>query len=269
MTKLQLAILTSAIVLFFVMYFGCNTKSSEIRALEKTRALEVEQTGIESLVREAKTNSSEAELSPVLILENQLADLPEGDTASVELYKQLSSQWYQLAQPAIAGYYAEKVAEIVNTEEAWSIAGTTYAIGIQRSTDQKRKEFSTGRAIRAFESAISINPDNLNHRVNLALCYTENPPADNPMKGILILRELQQSNPQSVLVLNTLARLAIQTGQLERAIERLEEALGYEPDNPSTNCLLASAYERNGQAAEARTYTEKCNSLTGNLKVTN
>lgn len=262
MTKLQIAILTSAIALFFIMYFGCNTKSSEIRAVEKTRAFEVEQTGIESLVREAKAGRSEAELSPVLILESQLADLEEGDTAAAALYRQLSSQWYQLAQPAISGYYAEKVAEMVNTEEAWSIAGTTYAIGVQRAGDQKVKDFCTGRAIRAFESAISINPDNLNHRVNLALCYTENPPPDNPMKGILILRELNQSNPQSVLVMNTLARLAIQTGQLETAIRRLEKALSYEPENAVTNCLLANAYERSGQADKAQAFAEKCNALT-------
>lgn len=263
MTKLQIAILTSAIVLFFIMYFGCNTKSSDIRALEKTRAFEVEQTGIESLLREAKAGRSEAELSSVLILESQLADLSEGDTAAADIYRQLSSQWYQFAQPAIAGYYAEQLAEMQNTEEAWSIAGTTYAIGIQRAEDQKVKDFCTGRAIRAFENAISINPDNLNHRVNLALTYTENPPADNPMRGILMLRELNQSNPQSVLVLNTLARLAIQTGQFETAIRRLEEALSYEPDNAATNCLLANAYERSGQTAQARTFADKCNSLTG------
>ena len=262
MTKLQYAILASAVVLFFTMYFGCNTKSTEIRALEKTRALEVEQTGIESLLSDAKAEISEADLSPVLILETQLAELLEEDTARVEIYQQLSSNWYQLGKPAISAYYAEKLAEIANTEDAWSIAGTTYAIGIQRANDQKVKDFCTGRAIRAFESAISINPENLNHRVNLALCYTENPPADNPMKGILILRELQQANPQSVVVLNTLARLAIQTGQLERAIQRLEEALSYEPDNPVTNCLLASAYERSGQTAQAQTYKERCNSLT-------
>ena len=263
MTKLQYAILTSAIVLFIIMYFGCNTKSSEIMALEKTRAFEVEQTGIESLLSEAKAKRSEAELSPVLIVEFQLAGLEENDTSAKGLYQQLSSEWYRLAQPAISGYYAEKLAEIVNTEESWSIAGTTYAIGIQRSDDQKSRDFCTGRAIGAFENAISINPDNVNHRVNLALCYTENPPSDNPMKGILILRELNQTYPKSVIVLNTLARLAIQTGQVETAIRRLEEALSYDSDNAATNCLLASAYDRNGQADQARIYAEKCNSLTG------
>jgi len=263
MTKLQIAILVSAVVLFFVMYFGCNTKSSEIQALEKTRAFEVEQTGIEGLLSAAKSELSEAELSKALLLETQLSELEEEDSSAVELYKELSSEWYRLSRPAIAGYYAEKVAELLNTEESWSIAGTTYAIGIQRSSEQRVKAFCTGRAISAFESAISLNPDNVSHRVNLALCYTENPPPDNPMKGVMMLRELNQTYPESVSVLNTLARLAIQTGQTQRAIQRLEEALSYEPDNATTNCLLASAYERNGQADLARTYAEKCNSLTG------
>ncbi len=264
MTKLQIAILTSAVVLFFVMYFGCNTKSTEIMALEKTRAFEVEQTGIETLLKEAKSNISEANLSKVLILESQLSDLPEEDSSATNLYKQLSSEWYALGNPAIAGYFAEKVAGISNTEESWSIAGTTYAIGLQRAPDQKTRDFCTGRAISAFENAISINPENLNHRVNLALCYTENPPADNPMKGILILRELRESHPQSVLVLNSLARLAIQTGQIETAIERLEAALAISPENVTTNCLLATAYERAGRSAEAKMFADKCNSLAEN-----
>ena len=54
-----------------------------------------------------------------------------------------------------------------------------------------------------------------------------------------------------------------QTGQVETAIRRLEEALSYESDNAATNCLLASAYDRNGQSDQARIYAENCNSLTG------
>ncbi len=262
MTKLQLAILFSAAALFLVMYFGCNTKSADIRALEKSRALEVEQTGIESLQRRAKAGISEATLSSVLVLESQLSDESISDSVKIALYKQLSSEWYGLSEPPIAGFYAEKAAELLNTEESWSIAGTTFAIGIQRAADQQVKDFCTGRAITAFENAISINPDNLSHRINLALCYTENPPPDNPMRGILILRELNQSYPESVPVLNTLARLAIQTGQVDRAIERLEKAVSLEPENANSNCLLAGAYEQSGQAKLAEEYGQKCRMLS-------
>ncbi len=37
----------------------------------------------------------------------------------------------------IAGFYAEKIVELQATEEVWSIAGTTYAIFIQKATGEK------------------------------------------------------------------------------------------------------------------------------------
>ncbi|MCB0553632.1 MAG: tetratricopeptide repeat protein [Phaeodactylibacter sp.] len=262
MTKLQWAVIASAVVLFLTLYFTCDTKPRDIQALEKSRALAGESTDVTALLTEAKASLSPAQSSPVLALEAQLDKALE-DSSRVEVLKQLSGQWYQLGVPALAGYYAQQVAEANGTEEAWSIAGTTYTICIQNSQEPKVRDFCTGRAVQAFENAISINPANLAHQVNLALAYTANPPQDNPMKGILMLRSLNQSNPDNVLILNTLARLALKTGQFSRAVERLEHALSIEPDNTDSICLLAQAYEGAGETAKAAEFTEKCRSQSG------
>jgi cytochrome c-type biogenesis protein CcmH/NrfG len=102
------------------------------------------------------------------------------------------------------------------------------------------KAFCNQRAVQAFENAISLNPDNASHRLNLALTYTEMPPEDNPMKGILLLRELQEQYPENTQVLNALGRLAIQTGQYARAVERLDAGAGRGCRQPKYN-LLAGA----------------------------
>ena len=260
MTKLQWIVVGTAVALAFVMYFGCDTTPKDIAAVEKTRALSAESTDIGSMLQSAKHELSALEASNVLALENEL-DNALADSAKIEPYKALSGQWYDLGNPGIAGYYAQQIAEIENTEQSWSIAGTTYTICIQRSEEEKIRDFCTGRAINAFENAISINPDDLAHQVNLALAYTYNPPQDNPMKGILILRELNQKAPDNVLVLNTLARLAIRTGQYDKAIERLERALKLEANNPATPCLLAQAYEASGNMVKAQAAAEKCRLL--------
>ena len=115
--------------------------------------------------------------------------------------------------------------------------------------------------VMAFENAISINPDNIAHKVNLALCYAERPPVDNPMKGVLMLVELNKSAPKNVLVLNTLARLAIRTGQYDRAIERLSTAIEEEPNNEKSICLLAQAYEAKGDTENASVFKQRCQSI--------
>lgn len=260
MTKLQWAVIASAIGMFFILYLGCETTAEDIKALETSRALAAESTDISTLVQEAKSELGNIPSSSVLALETELENTL-ADSARAEALKSLASKWYELGYPAISGYYAQEIAELLGTEESWAIAGTTYTICIQQSQEEKVKDFCAGRAVQAFESAISLNPEEIAHQVNLALAYTSRPPQDNPMKGILMLRELNQKEPDNVLVLNTLARLALQTGQYSKAVERLERALELEPGNSNTICLLADAYAGNGDASKAEAFAQQCRNL--------
>jgi cytochrome c-type biogenesis protein CcmH/NrfG len=105
--------------------------------------------------------------------------------------------------------------------------------------EEKVIEFCANRAIQAFENAISLDPSDITNKVNLAVCYAERPPQNNPMKGILMLIDLNKKHPENVPTLSTLGRLGIQTGQFEKAVARLELALQIEPKNIKVNCLLA------------------------------
>lgn len=262
MTKAQYGLSGSALLLFFLLYFGCKTKPPAQQELEKSRLLNAEQTDVNVLLKEAKGSMTSGQQAEVFLLEEALAAVAEAeDTAKIETYKQLASKWFSLGHPGISGHYAQEIAEVENTEEAWSIAGTTYTICVQRAEVEKVRDFCTKRAIQSFESAISLNPANVQHKVNLALCYTENPPADNPMKGILMLRTLDDENPEDALINTSLARLAIQTGQYDRAIQRLQTVLQNEPANNTANCLIGQAYEKAGKAEEAVPFIEKCNTI--------
>lgn len=260
MTKLQWAAIAGALMLFLVLYLGCDRKPEDIASLETSRALSVESTDINAVVQEAKQGLQPAQRSLILGLEQDVESTLE-DSNRVALYKKLSGEWYQLQRFSIAGYYAQQVAEVENTENSWSIAGTTYSICTQRTSEERIKAFCTGRAVQAFESAISLNPSNVANQVNLALTYTNNPPPDNPMKGVLMLRELNQEAPSNVLVLNALGRLSIRTGQFDNAIKRLQSALDAEPQNATTICLLAQAYEGAGNTEQATAYAEQCQQM--------
>ncbi|MCI5083462.1 MAG: hypothetical protein MRY78_17315 [Saprospiraceae bacterium] len=222
--------------------------------------MNAETTTIQNLLADAKKNLSPSESASVLGLEQELAEA-QTDSTKVESWKKLSGRWYGLGHPSISGHYAQLVAEKENSERSWSIAGTTFTICIQRAEEEKVKTFCTDRAVQAFESAISINPENTTNRVNLALAYAENPPKNNPMQGIQLLLELNRENPDDVLVLTTLARLGLRTGQFEKAVGRLEKALTIEQNNVAANCLIAQAYEQLGRAAEAASYAQKCDEL--------
>ncbi len=258
MTKLQIVVVSSMILLFAGMYFGLDIKPKEQKAIEKSRAIEAESTDINALLEDAKSELSAEKSTLILSIETKL-NKAQTDSAKVETLKEISGAWYRMDRIDIAGFYAQSVAEIENSDESWGIAGTTYTIGAQRAKEEKVKQFCFGRAIKAFENAISLNPSNTTHKVNLAVCYAENPLPDNPMKGILMLRDLNEKEPENVLILTTLGRFAIQTGQYDKAIERLRKAVEIEPKNIKANCLLSQAYRGTGDNEKADNYAKFCN----------
>ena len=184
MSKYQIFTVAGALLLFMILYFGFDTIPQKQKSLEKSRMLNVESTGISNLIKDAYTKMDEEQKS---IIEAMNLDIEKSrlDTLKkIQVLKSLSGTWYEMGFPSIAGSYAEDIALIEKTEGAWSMAGTTYAICVKNTEDIKIKDYCSKRAIKAFESAISINPESIEHRVNHAICYVDHPNQDNPMQGI-------------------------------------------------------------------------------------
>jgi hypothetical protein len=250
--------IASAALLFCIIYFGFSlTDKNKKSKLDKERALTTEVTGPETLLKEAKTSVS----ADTLDLIGRVEHLTEGEdtTAITENLKRLSGLWYSQKKYGLAGYYAQQVASIEETAMAWSIAGTTFGVGVKTLPEGTEKEFCTGRAVKAFEHAISLQPEETAHRINLASIYTDVPPKDNPMKGIQMLLEMNKNEPENIAVMNLLGQLAIKTGQYDKAITRLEKSYQTDPKNSQTPCLLSAAYEGAGQHDKAHEIAKLCN----------
>lgn len=261
MTKLQQIVIFISILLFLALFFGVSNKPANQGDIERKRALAVESTDINAILIAAKPNLNTQQSTFILSLEKQVEEATT-DEFRANALKELSSKWYEYRRADIAGFYAEEVAKLEATEDAWSIAGTTFMIGSRQNQEDKIRKFCVQRAIKAFENAISENPDNTDHQLNLAVCYAENPLKDNPMKGILMLLDLNKKEPENVSVLVNLGRFGMQTGQFGKAAERLEKAVALEATNASANCLLAQAYEALGETENAAAYQAKCISFS-------
>ena len=256
MNRQQIIVVASAVALFFCLYFGCDVESKEQKTFEVARTLTGATMDIASLKQEATKT-----LNPTQAAEIEALTQKSEASKDPSVLKQLSAAWHNVGRDEMAAHYAEEIAVLEKTDDAWSIAGANYYLALQKTEDKPLRDFCANQAAKAFQNAASLNPTKLEHRINLALCYTENPPADNPMKGILLLRELDTQNPENVAVNTQLARLAIKTGQFDKAIGRLEKVLVKEPNNPKLVCLLAEAYAgaNNPKATEAN---QKCQSLS-------
>ncbi|MTB49500.1 tetratricopeptide repeat protein [Lewinella sp. W8] len=247
-----------AAALLLLTYWGCPVRPAEMEASFQRGPMET--TGLETLIREARDRLNPAQLANLASLEEVLS-ATEGDSARTSILEQLAGEWYRAGEPAISGIYARQIAEVVNTEDAWSITGTTFSLCLQREgIDAKIRQFCASQAEQAYQAAISLDPQNADHRINLAVSYTDFPPPGEPMKGILMLRDLEKQYPENARVYLTLARLAIKTNQLERAVERLEKAAELAPTNPDAVCPLAQLYEQLGRP-EAPAMASRCTEI--------
>ncbi len=245
-------------VLFFVMYFGCNTKPEKnISTTEKSEVAKEISSEMRSWLDEADNKLSEQQLAEVVSLR---ADLDKADNKSKkeEANKALASFWYSVGNPLISGHYAENIALSQGTEGAYSIMGTTFAIAAKSNQEESIRQFAITKSRGAYNKALELNPDNVDHQINLALSYVDVMDRDNPMKGILMLRQLSEDYPENPLVLFQLGRLSLGTNQLEKAVNRLTKVVEIDPDYKEAYCLLAETYNKMGNQREAESAQKKC-----------
>jgi len=243
-------------LLLSILLLSLRTKPRDLIDREKTRSLNLQSTDINILRQEAAGRLSDNAKARIQILEAQLADAE--DEEKTEIYKDLSSIWYDAEEIGISGHYAEEVAHGLQSASAWGIAGTTYALCIKRTEKEKERSLCLSKALESLENAISLDPDNLSYQINRAVLLAENPPQDNPMRGVLLLLEMNKKFPENVPVINNIAKFALQTNQLDKAEQRLLGALEIDPNNIKTNCLLAQLYEAKGDKRKASNYLMKC-----------
>jgi tetratricopeptide (TPR) repeat protein len=245
--------------LFIVLYFGFDTKNTEAVQNETSRNVLGTTLGFDNLLTDASEHLSPEQSQQAAVLLEKAKSATDITTKSAA-YQELSAFWYKNGNIAVAGGFADSVATIENNDEAWSVAGATYYNGLVAvpADNQILRKYCADKAIRAFESAVSLNPQLVNHQVNLALVYAEQPKEDNPMQAVMMLRELETKHPEEPSVFNALGRLAIKTGQWDRAVQRLEKAWTLDPKNPNTPCLLAKAYQGANNLVKAEEFAKLC-----------
>lgn len=257
--NLQMTVIAVSVLLFAVLYFGIRTTPLNRSNVDKTRALRAESsTDTEKLILSAKAGLTEEQLATITGIETNLP-LQLTDSLRAESFKILSKEWNSLNQFAVGGIYAQKVAEIFNTEESWSITGTTFGIGHKKALDEVTKKFCIEQAVTAFNKAIEINPKETQHKINLALIYVE---SEQPMQGIGMLRNLSKEQPNNTAVLLALGQLSVRSGQYDKAIERYQQVIEIESNNLRAYYALAQVYQSLGKTQEALEAYSQCLALS-------
>jgi tetratricopeptide (TPR) repeat protein len=248
------------IALFALLYFGCDTKSKEHKDLEKSRADKIELIDIDRHIRKQKEQLPSDIANDIANIERRITEASAEDD-KIEGYKDLASIWYSAGYPLPSAFYAEHIAKMEDTGDAWSIAGTTYSLAVKKTEDDTEKQYAISKSRSALNKAIDRDESNIDNKINLALSYVEVQDQDNPMKGILMLVDLNKKNPDNPSVLYQLGRLSLGTNQLDKAVSRLSRAVEIKKDYKAAYCLLAIAYEKSGDQQKAMEAKKYCDTI--------
>ncbi len=212
------------------------------------------------ILSQAKSSLKREELEPLKKLE---ADIEKGNANNkVLLLDSMAHSWQRLQVPAIAAHYFDEEAKLMPTEKNELNAGATYYDAFSIAGDTALKSYLVQGAIRNYEKVIAQNPDNLDAKTDVALCYAEG--TNNPMQGIMLLREVVAKNPKHENAQFNLGVLSIRSGQLDKAVERLSNVIEINPSRYDVYFLRGSTYMKLGQNEKALKDFEKVKNESGN-----
>jgi tetratricopeptide (TPR) repeat protein len=148
-----------------------------------------------------------------------------------------------------SAWFAEEASKFFNTTESWTKTGDSYYQAYTFAVDQGKQGEMAAKAQEFYGKVLQANPKDLEVKTKLAMTYLS---SSSPMQGITLLREVLAEDPKNELALFNMGMLSIQSGQYDRAIDRLTELIAVNPDHTQGQLLLGIAWMNKGDKKKAR-----------------
>jgi len=254
--KPQIIVVVLAIALFCTLYFWVpRHKAIELAASNTTDNQEFTST---SVLETAKLGLTPEQKLTLLSIENQF-NSSKTPKDSIAVIAQLSRFWSDSAQklgPYL--YYTYSAALLENSEKSLTFAAQQL---VDNLTNQEAPpaflKWIAGNAKVLLDKALIMNPNNDSAKINLGACYLFGNISDNPMQGILKIKEIVDKNPHNIYGQMILALGGKKSGQNQKAIERFLIILNDQPNNMEALINVAECYELTNQKDLALEYYEK------------
>jgi tetratricopeptide (TPR) repeat protein len=257
--KGQIVLGVGTLILALALYFGGKTVTKK----ENSATSKVESYSFEQYEEQQVAKLLTAEKSQLTSISDAIKATKSADTAALKkLYLQKSEFWKNLNNPALGSYYFYQFANVEADKTALVNAGDVLVSAYKSTEDSVILNNLITFALRSYEAAVQKDGNDVELKIKLADAYVQG--SQEPMKGIGILRKLEDSLPNNVPVLLALGRLSIQSGQFDKAKERLQKILQLEPQNTEALYFLAITEAQLGHDEEAIRLFEMCKLLVNN-----
>ncbi|RXK60065.1 tetratricopeptide repeat protein [Lacibacter luteus] len=201
----------------------------------------------------AKKRLNASQLQKVTEWENSVV---RGDVKNqqIKVYRTMSAFWMDTIGAFVPyAKYLGEAAKLENSEKNLTFAAHLFLREAQAVSEQPLQVWLAKEAKELFEKALAVNPANDSTKVGLGSTYFFGGAGNEPpMKGIALIREVTEKDPDNRFAQYMLGVGATFSGQLPKAIERFEKVLTLEPQNLELILRLADTYEKSGDKANAK-----------------
>jgi len=179
----------------------------------------------------------------------------------------LAKEYEQLRQPALAGYYYEKLTILEpNNENVWFGMGKNYFEAESTFPDDERSfKYFVNLSYKALQKVLEMDPSSNHEAMTDQAVNIIESNKQSPMEGVGLLRKVLQLDSNDRKALNYLGLFSIQSNQFDKAIGRFQHLIdlgpGDDPNYPYYFRALGQAYAGSGKKEEAIEAFKKYKSL--------
>lgn len=264
MNRQQLLYVTAAVTaVFLLFFFGRTVPKQQVdehagHDHSKNAAPATANTGGVSLdfptmLGLAKKRLNPTQLQKVTEWENSVV---RGDVKNqqIQVYRKLSAFWMDTIGAFVPyAKYLGEAAKLENSEKNLTFAAHLFLREAQTVTEQPLQVWMAKEAKELFEKALVINPENDSTKIGLGSTFFFGAAGNEPpMKGIGMIREVAEKNPDNSFAQYMLGVGSFISAQWPKAIERFEKVLTLEPQNLEVILRLADAYEKSNDKTNAK-----------------
>ncbi len=200
----------------------------------------------EKQLEAVKKSSDATALASIEFFEGRL-EQTTGNGKTVWL-DSLSSVWDRQMRPGIAAEYVYQKAKLTNTGNDWLNAGKRF-LGLSRFFEGEDKAAVSQRALECLEKANELIPQSNEVKTQLGIAYVSG--SQEPMKGILLLREAVKADSTNLEAQLNLGFFSMQSGQYDKAVSRFQKVLSIQPELNEVRIYLSDAFEAQGDSKAA------------------
>ena len=245
---LRVIIVGAGAVLFLLLFFADKTNLDGKESLAVQETIPSPETSVANLppFPEDQPLKGQVERLPNVEGDRKLALLDSivAELRSLDLY------------PFAADFAAQKLqlqSSLPNRLETGGLARRAMELDYVQSDSVLARRYRD-LVIFALEPVVQEDPENEQALLDLGLAYIR---SQAPMQGILSVRKVLEINPKNVEAAFRLGEFSLQTGQIDKAIQRFETVLSVENDHYPAMYGLAVALAQANRSGEAKSYLEQ------------